>query len=295
MTGEREIEAGGPRGALRGTLCESGRAGAGLALIHPGSGPTDRDGNNPLGVTAGAYRLLAHDLAARGVDTLRIDKRGLFGSAAAGDPNAITLEDYARDVRAWLDALGRDRVALIGHSEGGLSVMQAALGEPRVGALVLLATPGRRLAEISRAQFRSNPFFAAVLAQALAATDALERGAAVDPARLPAELRAQFPALAQGFLIDLMRRDPAEMLAATRVPALIVQGGRDIQVETADADRLAAARPDAERADFALMTHVLKDCASDDRLANLMTYARADLPLAAGLADRVAAFLRRAA
>lgn len=292
---EREIEARGPLGPLRGTLCESGAAGAPLALVHPGSGPTDRDGNNPLGVAAAPYRLLAHALAARGVDTLRVDKRGLYGSARAGDPNAVTLDDYAADIRAWLDALGRARVALIGHSEGGPSVMAGARDEPRASALVLLCALGRPLAEIFRAQFRANPFFAPVLAPMLAALDALERGARVDPARLPAEARAIFPAQIQDFLIDMMRRDPAAMLAATRAPALIVQGGRDIQVGAEDADRLAAARPDAERADFAAMTHVLKDCDSDERLANLLTYARPDLPLTPGLADRVAAFIRRAA
>ena len=290
---ETAMEARGPLGPLRGTLCESGAAGAPLALIHPGSGPTDRDGNNPLGVAAAAYRMLAHALAERGVDTLRIDKRGMFGSAQAGDPNAVTLDDYARDVRAWLDALGRSRVALIGHSEGGLSVVHAAQGEPRVSALVLLAALGRPLAVISRAQFRANPYLAPFLDAALAATAALERGERVDPASLPGELRPLFPAAAQGFLIDLMRRDPAALLAATRVPVLIAQGGRDIQVSGADADRLAAARPDAERADFPAMTHVLKDCDSDERLANLTTYARPDLPLTTGLADRIAGFLRR--
>lgn len=203
------------------------------------------------------------------------------------------MDDYAADIRSWLDALARPRVALIGHSEGGVSVVNAAQGEPRVAALVLLAALGRPLAEISRAQYRANPYLAPVLDAALAATDALERGQRVDPATLPAELRPLFAAQVQGFLIDLMRRDPAALLAAARAPVLIVQGGRDIQVSADDADRLAAARPDAERVDFPLMTHVLKDCASDDRLANLTTYARPDLPLTAGVADRVAGFLRR--
>ena len=45
-----------------------------VLLIIPGSGPTDRDGNSPLGITAGTYRLLASDLAAQITGTtLRID------------------------------------------------------------------------------------------------------------------------------------------------------------------------------------------------------------------------------
>lgn len=286
---ESEVAAG----ALSGTLCESGAREAPLALIHPGSGPTDRDGNNPLGVAAGAYRMLARELAGLGVDTVRIDKRGMYGSAGAGDPNAVVIDDYADDIRAWLDAFARPRVVLIGHSEGGVSVTLGARDEPRVAGLVLLAGLGRKVADILRGQFRANPFLAPVLAQALGAVDALERGARLDPATLPGELRPLFPGPVQGFLIDMMTRDPALMLAQTRVPVLIAQGGRDIQVTHEDADRLHAARPDAERADFPLMSHVLKDCAGGDRLANLMTYASADLPLTPGLAARVAQFVRR--
>ena len=52
-------------------------------LILPGSGPTDRDGNNPMGITAAPYRMLAEALATKGVSSVRIDKRGLFGSKAA--------------------------------------------------------------------------------------------------------------------------------------------------------------------------------------------------------------------
>src|SRR3989475_11906260 len=81
---ETRLSIEGPSGALQGTLAApDGGPKAPVAIIIPGSGPTDRDGNNPLGVTAGMYRLLAEALAAKGVSALRIDKRGMFGSSAA--------------------------------------------------------------------------------------------------------------------------------------------------------------------------------------------------------------------
>ena len=95
----------GPQGDLAGTLVDAGK-GAPVVLIIPGSGPTDRDGNNPMGVAAAPYRLLAEGLAAKGVSTFRADKRGMFGSKSAiRDPNAVTIADYAGDVRAWTAAL----------------------------------------------------------------------------------------------------------------------------------------------------------------------------------------------
>ena len=91
---EVELEADG----LSGLFLSAG-PGAPVILIVPGSGPTDRDGNNALGVTANTYKHLAEQLAARGISTVRVDKRGMFTSAGAGDPNAVTVEGYAADYR----------------------------------------------------------------------------------------------------------------------------------------------------------------------------------------------------
>jgi hypothetical protein len=85
-------------GALAGTLTRPAGKTLATMLIIPGSGPTDRDGNNPLGVAAAPYRMLADALAAQGVASVRIDKRGMFGSKAAGDPHAATIAIYATDV-----------------------------------------------------------------------------------------------------------------------------------------------------------------------------------------------------
>ena len=73
------------------------------AVIIPGSGPTDRDGNSPqFGIQAATYRLLAEGLAERGVATVRIDKRGIGESAAAGPSEAdLRFSTYAEDARAW--------------------------------------------------------------------------------------------------------------------------------------------------------------------------------------------------
>jgi len=125
-----EVTISGPQGALAGTLLDPAKDAPAILMI-PGSGPTDRDGNNPLGVKGGVYRQLAEGLAAKGVATLRIDKRGLFGSkAAVADPNDVTIAAYAADAHAWVDMLraktGRSCVWLLGHSEGSLVALKAA-------------------------------------------------------------------------------------------------------------------------------------------------------------------------
>ena len=60
-----EIEAPGPSGPLKGTMLAPVGGSREIVLIIPGSGPTDRDGNNPMGVRAAPYRLIAEGLTAR--------------------------------------------------------------------------------------------------------------------------------------------------------------------------------------------------------------------------------------
>lgn len=294
-----EIAAPGPQGPLVGTLVRSGHANAPVVLMIPGSGPTDRDGNNTLGVKAAPYRMLAEELAARGVSTLRIDKRGMFGSAkAVPDANAVTIEDYVADVWTWTaaarQATGASCVWLLGHSEGGLVALAAAKRQEHICGMVLVATAGRPLGEVLKEQLRANPANAPLLAQADASIDALEKGQPVDVAAMPAPLLPLFKPEVQGFLISVLRLDPAEMIRDVRKPVLILQGERDIQVSVADAQALKAAAPAAAIILLPDTNHVLKPVTSADPGVNVATYADPDLPLAPGVADAIAQFVKDA-
>ncbi|HVY90954.1 MAG TPA: alpha/beta fold hydrolase, partial [Hyphomonadaceae bacterium] len=133
-------------GDLHGTYVSAGKHRP-VVLIVPGSGPTDRDGNNPMGVKANSYALLADGLAQKGISTVRVDKRGMFGSAGAGNPNAVSVDIYAQDYRAWVDAIRKEAgvkcVWLLGHSEGALMVSAAAQGRKVVCGLILVSGAGR--------------------------------------------------------------------------------------------------------------------------------------------------------
>lgn len=287
----------GPKGAIAGTFVDAGK-GSPVVLIIPGSGPTDRDGNNPMGVTAAPYRLLAGALASKGVSTLRADKRGMFESKAAiADPNAVTIRDYAGDAHAWADALrkqtGAKCVWLLGHSEGGLIALAAAQQPADICGLILVASPGRKLGAVIREQLNANPANAPLLPQAMAALSSLEAGKPADTAGMAAPLLALFDPKVQPFLIDLLAQDPAALAGRTKLPMLIVRGGKDLQVAQADADALRAARADAKFVGPADMNHVLKDVKGDDRASNLATYADPSLSVDPSLVDAIAAFVRR--
>jgi len=293
---ERPLTAPGPQGSLAGTLADAGK-GTPVVLIIPGSGPTDRDGNNPLGVAAAPYRLLAEGLAKRGVSSLRTDKRGMFGSKPAiADANKVTIADYAADARAWVasarSATGAKCVWLLGHSEGALVALAAGQRPDGICGIITVSGPGRKLGAVMREQLKANPANAPILAPAFAALDSLEAGKSVDPAAIPAPLQPLFNAAVQPFLMDLLAQDPAKLAASLKVPLLIVQGDKDIQVGVADAKLLAAAQPRAELAVLSGVNHVLKVPAGDDRAANLATYADPSLPIAASVVEAIASTVK---
>ncbi|WP_240474625.1 alpha/beta hydrolase [Pseudodonghicola xiamenensis] len=284
----------GPSGPLRGAalLPENPRA---AVVIIPGSGPTDRDGNSPQGLSSDTYRLLAEALEARGIGSVRIDKRGMFGSAGAlEDAEAATIAGYAEDAVAWAGALagrtGQSCAWLAGHSEGGLVALAAVSGARSgpVCGVILLATPGRPLAALLREQLQANPENAPYLDQLDRAVTVLERGAMVDPETISPVLRPLFRAGLQRYMIQLFAYDPAVLARAVQVPALIVQGGRDQQVRPVDADTLARAMPHAGRLDLPQMTHMLKADQPDQPFA---TYTDRSLPLVPEVAATISDFI----
>lgn len=292
---ERSVEARGPAGLLKGTMLGPPTLTGPVILIIPGSGRIDRDGNGPPDLKASTYKLLAEGLAGKGVTTVRIDKRGLYGSAgAAADSNALSISDYAADVRSWLGAIRRETGAscvwLLGHSEGGLVALTASSGKGICG-LILIATAGRPMGQVIRDQLRTNAVNAALIGQALPAIDALEAGRHVDVSTLNPALLPLFNSNKQDFLINEFSLDPARLIANYRKPVLIMQGERDIQISVSDGERLKRAAPHARLLLLPNANHVLKIVTSDDWAANTAAYADPHLPLAPGVIEGIAEFM----
>ncbi|WP_396333698.1 alpha/beta hydrolase [Burkholderia anthina] len=295
---QAEIEAPGPAGPLRGTLLSPAGSDAPVVLIVPGSGPTDRNGNGPIGLQASTYRMLADGLLSKGIASVRIDKRGMYGSASAiPDANDVTLGDYAADVRAWVTAIrtqtGASCVWVLGHSEGGLVALSAAQQADGMCGLILVSTAGRPLGQVLRQQLRSNPANAPILANAMAILESLEAGKTVDASGIDPALMPLFRPQVQRFLMSELTVDPATLLAGCRKPVLIVQGTRDIQVAVEDAQLLQRANPRAELALVADANHVLKTVRTQALEDNLAAYSDPERPLADGVVEAISAFVQK--
>jgi hypothetical protein len=261
-----------------------------VALLIAGSGPTDRNGNNPAGHNDSLKRL-AQGLARQGVASLRYDKRGVGASlAAAPNERDLSVEAYVSDALAWSAKLKGDprfsELILVGHSEGALI---ASLAAPKSGAaaLISIAGSGRPIDEVLREQLQGR-LPPALLATSYFLIDELKAGRT--RTEVPEPLQVLFRPSVQPYLISLFAYDPAEAFAAVDLPALIVQGRHDIQVGVEDAEALQRAKPDAQLALVDGMNHVLRIVPAS--AAQLASYDDPNLPLARGVLEHIQHFLR---
>jgi len=102
-----------------------------VVLIIPGSGPTDRDGNNDIGLHTNTYLMIADSLEKEGIASVRYDKRGIGESARDFKiEENLTFDDMVNDAVGFIKMLQDDKrfskVIILGHSEGSLIGMIAA-------------------------------------------------------------------------------------------------------------------------------------------------------------------------
>ncbi|QGZ39576.1 hypothetical protein IP92_01862 [Pseudoduganella flava] len=117
---------------------------------------------------------------------------------------------------------------------------------------------------------------------------AMEEGRTVE--QVSQALHVLYRPSVQPYLISWMKHVPAKVVAAMRMPVLIVQGGTDIQVGMDQAQALKAAKPDATLAIIPDMNHVLKQVPIDPAV-QARSYGDPTLPLHPALIGHIKAFL----
>ena len=265
-------------GTLEGTLLiPETKAMIPAALIIAGSGPTDRDGNNPM-MKNNSLKMLSTELLKNGISTLRYDKRGIGKSKNAGlKESDLRFENYIEDAKGWIKFLkhnkGFDQIIVIGHSEGSLIGMIASQ-EKDVDKFISIAGVGQSADKTIREQLKAQP--AIVLEQSTPILNKLIQGKMVK--NVPPMLTSLFRPSVQPYLISWFKYDPQKEIAKLKKPVLIVQGSTDIQVSVKDADKLAKANQKAKKQIIKGMNHFLKE-AELDRQKNIQTYNQPELPL----------------
>ena len=283
-----------PTAKIYGTLeLPAGKDPSPVVVIVAGSGPTDRNGNSRiLPGSNNSLKMLADGLAARGIASVRYDKRGIGQSVAPGmQEEDLRFTTYVDDAAAWIKQLRAYKrfstITVAGHSEGSLIGMIAARSGGADG-FISLEGAGRNARDIIQEQL-SAQMPPDVVKNARAMMDRVAQGERIDS--IPPGLSALFRPSVQPYLTSWFRFTPADEIAKLDIPVMIVQGTHDIQTSMKDSRLLAEAKKSAKLLELEGMNHVLKD-APAGRLEQMKTYTDPAIPVVPKLLDEMADFVK---
>jgi uncharacterized protein len=249
---------------LAGTYWETDGAPLATVVMHPGSGPSDRNNDH-------YFPEIRHHLLNAGIAVAAFDKRGVGDSTGRWEDAGIV--EQAADVIAVLDCLRaeyvRGPVGLFGHSQGGWVVLEAAGQGAPADFVITNSGPGMSpaiqdrfaLGNLARRNGHSDTAVQRVLDAYDATCELLRRGESL------AEARAEHVALCAGagpLALDVMPTsedewqfsraildyDPRPAMGRVHVPVLALFGADDDMVPVADS---VAVFRDEVRADLLMV------------------------------------------
>ncbi|MEN2401883.1 alpha/beta hydrolase [Flavobacterium sp. MC2016-06] len=261
-----------------------------VALIIAGSGPTDRNGNNPM-MKNNSLKMLAEALAKNGIASLRFDKRGIAESkASAITESSLVFENYTEDAKSWINLLKQDKrfskVIIIGHSEGSLIGMIAAA---KADKFISIAGAGDSADKILKTQIGAKSM-KQLDDMTFPIIDSLKNGNTVK--KVDPMLNSLFRPSVQPYLISWFKYNPQTEIKKLTIPILILQGNNDLQVTVQDAENLAKANKNTELLIVDKMNHIMK-IIDGDKQANIDSYSNETLPISETLTNKIVSFIQK--
>jgi len=247
-----------------------------LVIIIPGSGVSDRDGNQK-GSRGNSLKYLAQELAKNSIASYRYDKSAIamLKSGKFKEEDG-SFDDFIDDAKAVINYFkGKkqfSKIIFVGHSQGSLVGMIAAQG--RADGYVSLAGAGRPIDKVITEQIlNQSPMFKDDLKKTF---DSLRVGK-IDENFNPM-LVSIFRNSLQPFWMSWMKYNPQLEIKKLNIPILIVNGTKDIQVPITDAELLHKATNKSQLELIENMNHVFKEVTVNDRMENIAAYNNTDLP-----------------
>lgn len=241
---ERSVTVGPAPWALPGTLTLPKGPGPfpAVALVH-GSGPNDQDESIGPNKT---FKDLAWGLASRGIAVLRYTKRTRqYGAEMMKIPGGFTVKEETEDdaraavaLLATMPEIDAKHIFVIGHSLGAYVGPRIASGDSQIAGLVLMAGCTRPLEDMVVEQTRfqvsldgpPNDEGLKLIARAEQEKRDIE-----DPNLKPGVMLHSTGALIPSvYFLDLRNYHPDAVAASLKIPILILQGEKDVQVTMVD-------------------------------------------------------------
>lgn len=261
-----------------------------LAIIIADSGPTDRNGNQPM-MKNNSLRFLAEDLYKHDIATFRYDKR-IVKQMKRGrvEERNIRFDDFIEDAIAVLEHFKQDKrfskVYIIGHGQGSLIGMVTA--QEGADGFISIAGAGQEIDDVIVDQLAEQA--PGLTDNARTSFDDLRvNGVAYNYSE---GLSSIFRKELQPFIFSWMQFDPKGEIEKLQIPILIINGDKDNQVQVSEAELLQAAKPDAEYKIIPFMNHIFKEVHGNE-LENSKTYNQYDLPVIPELIGTIVDFIKK--
>jgi pimeloyl-ACP methyl ester carboxylesterase len=261
-----------------------------LVIYVHGSGGVDRNGNQPAaGVNPNYIKQLNDSLTLKDIAFYRYDKRTSSQANIMKFISKMYFEAFVEDLNMAIDTFKDDKrfssITLIGHSQGSLVSMLANHND--IDKFISLAGPGRTIDKSLTMQIteQNGDSLGAILTshfKELSNNGSVEK---VDP-----RLMAFFNKPTQPFIKSWMRYNPLEEIKKLKMPILILNGDKDVQVTLEDAKALYAANPKSKMVIIENMTHTLKIIDKDSD--NYSTVLKPNFPLSQKLISTIEAFVK---
>lgn len=288
---EREVNINSDGAELSGTLLLA-KSKSHLVIIHPGSGPTDRNGNQE-GLQSNCYLKIAEYLFKHGYSSLRIDKRGIGKSDLGLESEAqLLFSHYVNDLYRWAkwatDSAGFKTVILLGHSEGALIALKCMNEHPELNHFISVSGAGRPADEILKEQLQVLPQKVKNLVFPM--IDTLKTGKRIS--NVPVLFYALFRPDVQPYLCSWFLQDPVQLAKTITKKVLILQGDYDIQVTVSDAQNLHSAFPQSELHIIHGMNHVLTQSKTTLKTQQMADYNNTNQKLHKGFTKALLRYLK---
>lgn len=267
-----------------------------VVLIIAGSGPTDRNGNNPM-MTGNSYKMLSDSLNRHGIATLRYDKRLIAQSVCQQTEEQLRFDDYVKDARGWIEYLANkdqfSEIIVVGHSEGSLIGLITCENNTKVSKFISLAGVGVSADAILKEQLTKQLVGQpdSLKNQIFSYIDQLKEGKLLE--NVSPMLYSLFRPSVQPYMISWFKYNPQAEIATLKIPVMILQGDMDVQVSEKDAELLHQACPGSQKVIIKGMNHVLKNSQSTNMNEQLAgSYNNPNTPINGELVKKIVEFVR---
>ena len=258
-----------------------------IIWVH-GSGPVDRNGNQPAqNVKANYIKQFRDAINTKDIAFFSFDKR------TANKNNHPFLKDtkvpdFALDAQTIISHFKNTKqfseIILIGHSQGSLVAMLAA---KNIDKYISLAGAGETIDKTMIQQIsKNNPTLGEAAKQQF---DTLRRKGKIEV--INPFLINVFAKPMQSFWYSWMLLNPAEEIKKLNIPILIINGDKDLQVQIKDAETLHAANSKSKLVIIKNMNHVLKDIQKEED--NLSSYYSSAFPISEKLIETIDSFIKK--